>query len=207
MPKSIEPLIGSQDKKITLYANWLPNTYSVMYHANGGLGSVTPTDFTFDEENSLRINTFSKRGYYLEAGAEWNTKPDGTGINYGSEDPVPAKHDPEDERWVEIWNNVFMQYEKHADGTITELPKKNVDTGMGVERTVAILEGVDDNYLTSIWKDIIDKIVEMSNTTYEENPQSIRIIADHIRTAVFISEDSRNRLIKEFIMIIFKGEI
>ena len=82
-----------------------------------------------------------------------------------------------------------MQYEKHADGTITELPKKNVDTGMGVERTVAILEGVDDNYLTSIWKDIIEKIVEISQTTYEENPKSIRVIADHIRTAVFIAAD------------------
>ena len=95
MPKSIEPLIGSQDKKITLYANWQPNTYSVMYHANGGHGSVTPTDFTFDKENSLRVNTFSKRGYYLEPGAEWNTKPDGTGISYGSEEPVKnlSSHD------------------------------------------------------------------------------------------------------------------
>ena len=60
---------------------------------------------------------------------------------------------------------------------------------MGVERTVAILEGVDDNYLTSIWKDVIDRIEEMSNTTYKENPESIRIMADHIRTAVFISAD------------------
>ena len=102
---------------------------------------------------------------------------------------MPVKHDPEDERWVEIWNNVFMQYEKHADGTFVDLPKRNVDTGMGVERTVAILEGVDDNYQTSIWKDIIEKIEEMSNTTYLENPKSIRIIADHIRTAVFISAD------------------
>ena len=115
--------------------------------------------------------------------------PDTEMFYWRSNDPVPTKFDPEDERWVEIWNNVFMQYEKHADGTVTELPKKNVDTGMGVERTVAILEGVDDNYLTSIWKDIIDKIEEMSQTTYKENPESIRIIADHLRTAVFISAD------------------
>ena len=83
-----------------------------------------------------------------------------------------------------------MQYERHKDGTVTELPHKNVDTGMGVERTVAILEGVDDNYLTSIWKDVVDKIEEMSNTTYTENAKSIRIIADHIRTAVFIAGDN-----------------
>lgn len=136
-----------------------------------------------------RISYLNKENNFWIAGEIGPCGPDTEIFYWRSEDPVPVKHDPEDERWVEIWNNVFMQYEKHADGTITELPKKNVDTGMGVERTVAILEGVDDNYLTSIWKDIIDKIVEMSNTTYEENPESIRIIADHIRTAVFISAD------------------
>ena len=107
-----------------------------------------------------------------------------------SEDEIPEKFDPEDERWVEIWNDVFMQFEKHEDGSITELPKKNVDTGMGVERTTAILEGVDDNYLTSIWKDVVDKIEEFSQTTYEKDAKSIRIIADHIRTAVFIAGDN-----------------
>ena len=97
--------------------------------------------------------------------------------------------DPEDSRWVEIWNNVFMQYNKDADGTITELPKKNVDTGMGVERTTAILEGVKDNYTSSIWMDVIDLISDISGLKYEENKKSMRIIADHLRTAVFISAD------------------
>jgi len=82
-----------------------------------------------------------------------------------------------------------MQYNKAADGTITELPKKNVDTGMGLERVAAVLEGVDDNYKTSIWKDIISTIERVSNKTYEGNEKSMRIIADHIRTAVFISAD------------------
>ena len=136
-----------------------------------------------------RISYLDKDNNFWIAGEAGPCGPDTEIFYWRSDDPVPVKHDPEDERWVEIWNNVFMQYEKHLDGTISELPKKNVDTGMGVERTVAILEGVDDNYLTSIWKDVIDKIEEMSNTTYKENPESIRIIADHIRTAVFISAD------------------
>ena len=135
-----------------------------------------------------RICETSDDNFWI-AGETGPCGPDSEMFYWRSEDEVPQKFDPEDERWVEIWNNVFMQYEKHLDGTISELPKKNVDTGMGVERTVAILEGVDDNYLTSIWKDVIDRIEEMSNTTYKENPESIRIIADHIRTAVFISAD------------------
>ena len=108
---------------------------------------------------------------------------------FRSNDPIPEVFDPEDSRWVEIWNNVFMQYNKKADGTIEELPKKNIDTGMGVERVTSILEGVNDNYMSSIWKDIIEKIEEFSPYTYEEKPESMRIIADHIRTATFIIAD------------------
>lgn len=108
---------------------------------------------------------------------------------FRSNDEIPDVFDPEDDRWVEIWNNVFMQYFKSKDGIVTDLPHKNVDTGMGVERTTAILEGVNDNYLSSVWKDIIDLISELSNLPYEGNEKSMRIIADHIRTAVFISAD------------------
>ena len=106
-----------------------------------------------------------------------------------SEDPVPVKHDPEDERWVEIWNNVFMEFNKDKDGNVTELPKKNVDTGMGLERIAAVLEGVDDNYKTSIWTNIIAEIEKAANKPYEGNEVSMRIIADHIRTAVIVSAD------------------
>ena len=108
---------------------------------------------------------------------------------FRSEDEIPEKFDPSDDRWVEIWNNVFMEYHKGEDGTITELPQKNVDTGMGLERVVAVLEGVTDNYKTSIWKEIIESIERVSGKTYEGNEVSMRIIADHIRTSVFISAD------------------
>lgn len=108
---------------------------------------------------------------------------------FRSEDEIPEKFNPKDERWVEIWNNVFMEYRKNEDGTIEELTQKNVDTGMGLERVVAVLEGVDDNYKTSIWKEIIEAIEKVSGKSYNGNEVSMRIIADHIRTAVFISAD------------------
>ena len=106
-----------------------------------------------------------------------------------SSDPIPKKFDPEDERWVEIWNNVFMQYHKDKNGNVTELTQKNVDTGMGLERVVAILEGVDDNYQTSVWKNVIHKIEEISGLNYSDYSESMRIIADHIRTSIFIAAD------------------
>ena len=115
--------------------------------------------------------------------------PDTEIFFWRSTDEVPAKFDPEDERWVEIWNNVFMQYMHEEDGSFTELPSKNVDTGMGMERVTAILEGYTDNYKSSIWKDVIAKIGEVSGLSYEGNERPMRIIADHLRCAVFISAD------------------
>ena len=115
--------------------------------------------------------------------------PDTEMFYFRSNDPIPEKFDPEDERWVEIWNDVFMQYNKSADGKVIELPNKNVDTGMGVERTTAILEGVNDNYKSSIWSDVISLIEKISGLKYEGHEKEMRIIADHMRTAVFISAD------------------
>ena len=108
-----------------------------------------------------------------------------------SEEAVPEKFDPENENWVEIWNNVFMQYMHNPDGTFTQLEKKNVDTGMGVERVVAVLEGQTDNYKSSIWTDIIAKIEEVSGKKYEDEKYTtaIRIIADHIRAIVMLLGD------------------
>ncbi|MGN1013056.1 MAG: alanine--tRNA ligase [Clostridia bacterium] len=115
--------------------------------------------------------------------------PDTEIFYFRSEDEIPEEFDPEDDRWVEIWNNVFMQYNHNEDGTFTELPKKNVDTGMGLERITAVLEGVNDNYASSIWKDVIAKIEEITGLKYDGNEKAMRIIADHIRSAVFISAD------------------
>ena len=114
--------------------------------------------------------------------------PDTEIFYFRSNDPIPEHFDPEDERWVEIWNNVFMQYNKSKEG-ISELPKKNVDTGMGVERVTAILEGVTDNYASSLWKDVIALISDIAKLPYEGNEREMRIIADHLRTSVFIAAD------------------
>ncbi|MCI8497822.1 MAG: alanine--tRNA ligase [Bacilli bacterium] len=112
--------------------------------------------------------------------------PDTEIFYWRSDDPVPEKHDPSDERWVEIWNNVFMQY-NHDENGFKPLEHQNVDTGMGVERTTAILEGVNDNYLSSIFKDYIKLIETESSKEYSgENKKSMRIIADHIRAVTII---------------------
>ena len=116
--------------------------------------------------------------------------PDTEIFYFRSDEEVPEVFDPEDDRWVEIWNNVFMQYNHEEDGTFSNLKNKNVDTGMGLERVVAILEGVTDNYKSSIWKEIIEEIEKLSNLTYEGNESAMRIVADHIRTSVFIAGDN-----------------
>lgn len=115
--------------------------------------------------------------------------PDSEIFYWSSNDKVPEVFDPKDNRWVEIWNNVFMEFYKDEKGNYSKLEHQNVDTGMGYERTVAVLEKVDDNYKTSVWKSVIKKIEELSNMPYEGNEKSMRIIADHIRTSVFIAGD------------------
>ena len=117
--------------------------------------------------------------------------PDTEIFYWRSSSPVPEKFDPDDETWVEVWNNVFMQYNHEPDGTFTPLKNKNVDTGLGVERVTTILEGETDNYKSSIWKDVIRKIEEISGKSYDDEryTKAMRIIADHIRAIVMISGD------------------
>lgn len=97
-------------------------------------------------------------------------------------------------KYLEIWNNVFMQYNKQADGTFEPLKQKNVDTGMGLERTLAILQGKKTVYETDVFRPIIEKIEELAGVKYGETPEitrAIRIIADHVRTATFMIGDEK----------------
>ncbi|MBO4547429.1 MAG: alanine--tRNA ligase, partial [Treponema sp.] len=96
--------------------------------------------------------------------------------------------------WMEIWNNVFMQFNRKDEKTLEPLPKKNVDTGMGLERTNCILQGKTSVYLTEVFEPIIKKIEELSSYKYgsdAEKDKSVRIIADHSRAAAFILGDQR----------------
>lgn len=108
---------------------------------------------------------------------------------YPSDDSNPAT-DPEN--WMEIWNNVFMQFNKTEEGKYEFLKQKNVDTGMGLERTLATLNGFSDVFQTDTFRSIIYKIEELSGYNYTESieiTKSMRIIADHLRAATIIIGD------------------
>ena len=102
---------------------------------------------------------------------------------------APKKFDPQDKNWIELGNNVFMQYNKDEKENYSLLKQKNVDFGGGVERTLALFNGLDDNYLTECFKPLIEKIEEIFKKNYEDNKKSMRIIADHIKAAAFIISD------------------
>lgn len=98
-------------------------------------------------------------------------------------------------KYVEIWNNVFMQYLKNADGTYSPLKRHCVDTGMGIERTIAMLQGKTSVYDTQVFTPLITCIERLGNCEYgkcEEIDASIRIIADHVRSSVFILGDAKS---------------
>ncbi len=97
-------------------------------------------------------------------------------------------------KYFEVWNDVFMQYKKTADGKFVEMERKCIDTGMGIERTIAILQGKKSVYETEVMQPILKKIQELSGLTYgqeEKTDVSMRIVADHIRTSTFILGDQR----------------
>ncbi len=110
--------------------------------------------------------------------------------DHGSEIPGGPPGTPEEDgdRYIEIWNLVFMQFNRSADGTLTPLPTPAVDTGMGFERVAAVLQGVHNNYDIDIFRHIIEKIAKIANTRdYEQT--SLRVIADHIRSCSFLILD------------------
>ena len=100
-------------------------------------------------------------------------------------------------RYTEVGNDVFMQYEKHHDGHLTPLKQKNVDTGWGLERNFAFLNGIDDVYRTELFASVIARLEELSGKKYDaedENTRSMRIIADHLRTGVMLIGDEAKLL-------------
>ena len=92
-------------------------------------------------------------------------------------------------KWLEVWNNVFMAYHKTADGRTLPLARPNVDTGMGLDRTLAILQGVDDIFQIEPIRPLVERLEQLSGRAYSENPAPFRIIADHLRAATFAISD------------------
>lgn len=101
---------------------------------------------------------------------------------------LPGTPEEDGDRYIEIWNIVFMQYNRHADGSTTDLPKPSVDTGMGLERVAAILQQVHTNYEIDLFQALINKAYDVTNATDKESA-SLKVIADHIRSCAFLIAD------------------
>jgi len=100
----------------------------------------------------------------------------------------PGSADEDGDRFVEIWNLVFMQFDRNKDGELIPLPKPSVDTGMGLERLAAVMQGVHSNYETDLFRNLIRDAMDVTKTTQPEH-QSLRVIADHIRASSFLIVD------------------
>lgn len=159
-------------------------------------------DAPFDETayklwNSLgipeqRIARLGKKdNWWGPAGITGPCGPDTEMFYWTGETPAPEHFDPADKRWVEIWNDVFMEYNKTAEGKYEPLAQKNVDTGMGLERVTAILSGKTSCYETEIFTPIFAALDEVRGVAPVDGPRSSseRIIADHLRAATFILAD------------------
>jgi len=151
------------------------------------------------QTNNLPIERIAKlpkkNNWWGPAGTTGPCGPDSE-IFYWVGDPtkVPASFNDDNDLWVEIWNNVFMQYNKNAEGKFEPLLQQNVDTGLGLERVLAVMNNLGDNYQTELFINLIHKIEELSGHKYgesEEITRAMRIIADHLKAATFIIGDNR----------------
>ena len=105
--------------------------------------------------------------------------------------PAPKIFDAKDKNWVEIWNDVFMQYVKNESGEYVLAKQKNVDTGMGLERTTAVLNGKTNVFDTDLFTNVIKKVEEISGKEYSIDKKSFRVIVDHLKAATFIIGDTK----------------
>lgn len=111
---------------------------------------------------------------------------------FRSEGPVPKDFDPSDNRWVEIWNNVFIQFYRDDNMNLVPLKRRYIDTGMGVERMTSILNHLNDNYQSDLFQPFIKIIEDYSQKKYYDDQKNMRIIADHIRAISMICFDDQS---------------
>lgn len=112
--------------------------------------------------------------------------PDTEMFYWVGKDRSPKIFNPQDPNWVEIWNDVFMTYNKTKEGKYEILQQKNVDTGMGLERTLAVINHLSSVFETELFVPIIKKIEEISNKKYEDFSKEFRIVADHLKASIFL---------------------
>jgi alanyl-tRNA synthetase len=142
--------------------------------------------------SSERIAFLGKKdNWWGPAGETGPCGPDTEMFYWTGKEKPPKKFEPSDEKWVEIWNDVFMSYNKTREGKFVGLKQRNVDTGLGVERVTAILQGLSDIYQTKLFLPIIKEIEKLTGKRYNKEKRAIRIIADHMRASVFILGDER----------------
>jgi len=157
-------------------------------------------DAPFDEEaysiwsglgfpNGRIAKLGKKDNWWGPAGTTGPCGPDTEIFYWVGELPAPECFDSEDPQWVEIWNNVFMQYNKQADGSFELLQKPNVDTGMGLERITAVLNGKKSVYETEIFAPMFEKLNELLDEKIDCYNRSARVIVEHLRTATILLGD------------------
>ncbi len=136
-----------------------------------------------------RIAYLNASNNFWSAGDVGPCGPDSEIFYWTGKEEAPKVFDPSNDKWVEIWNNVFMMYNRLSSGDVEPLPKKNVDTGMGFERTFAILSAKESAYETDLFSSVISLIEKLSNKKYSNHKKEMRIIADHIRASTFLIGD------------------
>ncbi len=158
------------------------------------------SDASFDKESydlwieqgisSKRIAKLPKKNnWWGPAGETGPCGPDTEMFYWTGQEKAPAVFAPDNPSWVEIWNDVFMEFNKREDGTYDLLQQKNVDTGLGVDRNLAVVNGLDDDYKTELFWPLITKIEGLSGKKYAANLVDFRIIADHLRGAAVLIND------------------
>ncbi|AFM01291.1 alanyl-tRNA synthetase [Desulfitobacterium dehalogenans ATCC 51507] len=145
---------------------------------------VSPERIKYDPENLWAAGPVGPCGYcseiYVDLGEQRSCGKPGCALGCDCD------------RFLEIWNLVFMQYNRDESGMLTPLPKQNIDTGMGLERIASVMQGVASNFDTDLFLPIINKVAELSGTPYHDNPKSdtaMKVVADHTRAVSFMLSD------------------
>ncbi|OCQ51605.1 Alanine--tRNA ligase [Photorhabdus australis subsp. thailandensis] len=164
-----------------------------VYHTDNEAYDIWQNEVGIPAERIIRIG--DNKGAPYASDNFWqmgDTGPCGpcTEIFYDHGDHIwggpPGSTEEDGDRYIEIWNIVFMQFNRHADGVMEPLPKPSVDTGMGLERIAAVLQHVNSNYEIDLFSDLIAAVANVTGATDDLSNKSLRVIADHIRSCAFL---------------------